>query len=216
MNLGLTVVTINDLDGDATNGITGELLLPDGTTTTIQMDNRAVRALYMVNQEYSVQVLKAASQYTISTSPVNLSPGQFYIGGTQAGIGQPYRIYFPQGDNGRKVTVGEVTYLRSTDTYSHDLLGQDFLVSTGVDPTLSLPFIDLTSVDSAATQVNFQNGIGARGIKGASVAVRVLWNPTSFHLTGNSSLNINSLTNWQQSYRKSINETFLQQEDNNR
>jgi hypothetical protein len=216
VNKSTGVVTISDLDGDSTNGITGELLLPDGTTTNVQMDNRAVRALYMVNQEYSVQVLKAAAQYTVSPSPINLSPGQFYIGGTVSGVGLPYRIYFPQGDNGRKVTVGEVTYLRSTDNYSHDLLGQDFLVTTGADPTLSLPFIDLTKVDSAATQVNFQNGIGARGVKGASVAVRVLWNPTSFHLTGSSSSNITALTNWQQSYRKSINETFLQLEDNNR
>lgn len=216
VNKSTGVVTINDLDGDATNGITGELLLPDGTTTNVQMDNRAVRALYMVNQEYSVQVLKAAAQYTIAASPVNLSPGQFYIGGTVSGVGLPYRIYFPQGDNGRKVTVGQVTYLRSTDAYSHELIGQDFLITTGADPTLSLPFIDLTRVDSVATQVNFQNGIGARGVKGASVAVRVLWNPASFHLTGSSPSNITALTNWQQSYRKSINETFLQQEDNNR
>jgi hypothetical protein len=215
VNKSTGVVTIADMDNDPTNGITGLLLLPDGTTTTIQMDNRAVRALYMANNEYSVQVLKAASQYTISTTPVNLSAGQFYIGGTLVAQGSPWRIYFPQSDHGRKVTVGEVTYTRSTDGFVHDMIGQDFLVKAP-DPVLGLPYIDLTDVDPNATAVNFNNGFGARNIKGMSVAVRVLWNPTIFHLTGNTQSNMTSLSNWGQSWRKTTNETFLQKEDNNR
>jgi type II secretory pathway pseudopilin PulG len=210
------VITINDLDGDPTNGITGELLLPDGSTLNVQMDNRAVRALYMANQEYSVQVLKAAAQYVVSSSAANLSTGQFYIGGTVPGVGQPWRIYFPQSDNGRKVTVGEVTYLSNADAFQHDLLAQDFLVKSRPDPTLNLPSIDLTDVDPNATAVSFQNGIGARGIKGASVAVRVLWNPTTFRLTPDSATNMTHLSQWQQSTRISTNETFLQKEDINR
>jgi len=218
VNKNTGVVTIYDADGDSTNGITGKLLLPDGSTTTIQMDNRAVRALYMANNEYSVQVLKAASQYTIAPTPVNLSTGQFYIGGTSAGLGSPWRIYFPQSDDGRKVTVGEVTYNRNpaVDNYLHDMIGQDFLVKVRPGDPVGLPSIDLTDVDPNAIAVNFNNGIGARNIKGMSVAVRVLWNPTSFHLTGDSPTNMASLSHWAQSWRITTNETFLQKEDNNR
>ena len=203
------IVTLYDADNDSTNGITGELLLPDGSTSVVQMDNRPVRALFMTNQEYSVQVLKAASRYTLSTTATNLAAGQFYIGGTVSGIGLPNRIYFSSSDNGRKVSIGELSYLSSADSFVHELFSQDFLIRPGNDPTLSLPFIDLTSIDPNATSVSFQNGIGARDVKGMSVAVRVLWNPTSFHLTGNSSLNMSSLNTWGQSWRKSTNETFL-------
>jgi hypothetical protein len=208
------VVTFHDLDNDSTNGITGELLLPDGSTVNVALDNRAVRALYMVNQEFSVQVLKAAAQYTMSASPINLSVGQFYIGGTQAGVGQTNRIYFPNSDNGQKVTIGEVTYVDSFGA-SHDVMGQDFLISAGTDATIALPYIDLGK-DLGAASISFANGYGARNIKGASVTVRVLWNPTTFFLTGNSPQNLSSLNRWGQAWRKANNETFLQKEDNNR
>ncbi len=209
------VVTFYDLDNDPTNGITGVILLPDGTTVNVQMDNRAVRALYMVNQEFSVQVLKSAAQYSVATTPTNLSVGQFYIGGTQTGLGSATRIYFPNSDNGRKVTIGEVTYVDGSGV-THDLMGQDFLVTGGNDATVALPFVDLTSVDPSAQSISFANGFGARNVKGASVTVRVLWNPTNFFLTGNSPQNLSSLNRWGQAWRKSTNETFLQKEDNNR
>jgi type II secretory pathway pseudopilin PulG len=218
VNKNTGVVTIYDLDGDPTNGITGELLLPDGTTMSIQMDNRAVRALYMANNEYSVQVLKAASQYTVAPTPVNLGVGQFFIGHSDPSklLGTSTRIYFPQSDNGRKVTVGEVTYVDNNGVL-HDLVGQDFLISPRINDNLgSQPAIDLQDVDPNASYVSFANGIGARGIKGMSVAVRVLWNPTSFHLGPNSATNLSALSTWEQNWRKSTNETFLQKEDNNR
>jgi hypothetical protein len=213
VNKSTGVITVYDADGDPTNGITGKLLLPDGTTQTIQMDNRAVRALYMANNEYSVQVLKAASQYTVSGNGGNLSTGQFYVGGTILNAGLPYRIYFPQADHGRKINVGEVTY-NGTDGFVHDLVGQDFLVKP--PDAFGLPYIDLTDADPNAVSVNFANGFGVRNVKGMSVAVRVLWNPTVFHLTGNSGQNLSSLSTWGQAWRKSTNETFLQKEDNNR
>ncbi len=210
------VVSINDLDGDASNGITGELLMPDGSTVNVQMDNRAVRALYRVNQEYSLQVFKAASQYTISPTAASLSVGQFYVGGTVTGAGQSTRIYFSNSDNGRKVTVGELTYASSVDNQVHSFVGQDFLIKKGGDPSLNLPYIDLTDVDPYATAVNFRNGIGVRGVKGASVAVRVLWNPTTFRLTPDSATNLSHLNQWAQNWRKTTNEMFLQKQDVNR
>ncbi len=208
------IVTVEDMDGQKSNGITGALLLPDGTIATVQMDNRAVRALYMTRQEYSVQILKAASQYTYSASAVNLSPGQFYIGGTVSGIGVPWRIYFPVSDNGRKVTVGSVAYLSNADGFSHSMVGQDFAIKQRSDPTLNLPSIDLTDVDGSATGVDFSNGIGAKGIKGASIAVRVLWNPDFFNLTNDSATNMSRLERWGRSWRRTTNETYMQRGDN--
>lgn len=222
VNKSTGVVTFNSLSNSLTGGIIGELLLPDGSVSDVQMDNRAVRALYMVNQEYSVQVMKAAAQYSMLFSPANLGVGQFYIGGTpQPGTGVPgagssWRIYFPQCDNGRKVTVGDVTYLSSADTLVHDMVGQDFLIQNRINDPLGLPSIDLTQVDPNATSVSFLNGIGARDIKGDSVAVRVLWNPTTFHLTGNATTNLNNLINFGSNWRIMTDESFLQQEDNNR
>ncbi len=208
------VVSIEDKDGTNSNGITGVLLLPDGSVTDVQMDNRAVRALYMARQEYSVQVLKAASQYTVAPTAANLSSGQFYMGGTVSGIGQPWRIYFPQSDNGRKVTIGEVGYRSTADNFRHSLVGQDFIIKNRPDPTLSLPSIDLTDVDSAATSIDFNNGIGARNIKGASVAVKVLWNPDSFTLTNDPLVNMSHLEQWGRGWRKTTNETYLQRGEN--
>ena len=208
------IVSIEDMDGLKANGITGALLLPDGNIVQVQMDNRAIRALYMARQEISVQVLKAAAQYSISSSPVNLSPGQFYIGGTVSGVGQPWRIYFPRSDNGRKVTIGEVTYRNSGSSYVQTLTGQDFMIKSRPDPTLSLPSVDLTDVDGFATAIDFTNGIGARSIKGASVAVRVLWNPDMFRLTNDPALNITKLEQWGRGWRKTTNETYMQRGEN--
>jgi len=204
------IVTINNADtgGTPPPGITGYLLLPDNSTAAVQMDNRAVRALYMANQEFSVQVLKAASQYSVSASSAGLSSDQFYVGNGL--IGQPYRIYFPAADDGRKVTVGEVTYDRSTDTYIHSLVGQDFIIKYRNDPSLNLPSIDLTDVDPNAISVDFTNGIGVRNIKGASVAVQVLWNPETFHLLSDSGTNMTNLNAWGRGWRRSTNETYMQ------
>ncbi len=213
------IVTITSDPNGNTGGISEWLLLPDGSPpANVQIDNRAVRALYMTKQEYSVQVLKAASQYTVSPTALNLTTGQFYIGGTTLNVGGPTRIFFPLADNGRKVTVGEVAYTSNADGFVHHLFAQDFLVSNQIsDPTLpGLPFIDIGSVDGTAIGVSFTNGFGARGIKGASVAVRVLWNPTAFSLTSDSPTNLQRLNQWESNYRRSTNETFLQKEDINR
>ena len=208
------IVSIEDMDGLNNNGITGALLLPDGNIVNVQMDNRAVRALYVARQEVSVQILKAASQYRVAPTALNLGPGQFYIGGTVSGVGEPWRIYFPKSDSGRKVTIGEVTYRNSVDTYVHTLTGQDFMIKSRPDPTLNLPSIDLTDVDSNASGVDFANGIGARNIKGASVAVRVLWNPDMFRLTDDPVANMTKLEQWGRGWRKTTNETYMQRGEN--
>ena len=180
VNKSTGVVTITSDPQGTTGGISEWLLLPDGSQANVQMDNRAVRALYMTKQEYSVQVLKASSQYSAAPSPLNLTTGQFFIGQSDGINGNPGEIYFPQSDNGRKVTVGEVAYTSSADGFIHHLFAQDFLIQNHSNDPLG-PSIRLIDVDGTANGIDFTNGFGARGIKGASVAVRVLWNPHRLH-----------------------------------
>jgi len=62
--------------------------------------------------------------------------------------------------------------------------------------------------------VDFANGIGARNIKGASVAVRVLWNPDMFRLTDDPVANMTKLEQWGRGWRKTTNETYMQRGEN--
>ncbi|MDR3690291.1 MAG: hypothetical protein P4L46_12995 [Fimbriimonas sp.] len=208
------IVTINqaDTNGVPVSGLAGYLLLPDGSTTVVQMDNRAVRALYMARQEFSVQVLKAASQFSVASNYVGLASDQYYIGGTNSGAGVASRIYFPIADSGRKVTVGEVKYDSSADSQIHTLTGQDFIVhyAANENDPLGLAYIDLTDADPYATSVDMSNGIGARSIKGASVAARVLWNPDGFTLSNDNAANLANLSKWGRGWRRSTNETYMQ------
>lgn len=206
------LVSVRDTDGDASNGITVQMRLPDGTiVTNLQIDNRALRALYMVRNEYAVQVLKAASVYTATFT--NPSYGQYYAGGSSGFGGAPTRIYFPRSDAGRKVTFGEINYRRAGDTVPRQISAQDFVIQGSAGDPLGLPFIDITTIDGAAAQIDYQtNGYAARDVKAASVAVRTIWNPEFFRLAPNAALNVTErIDRWTRGYRKSTNETYLEQ-----
>jgi hypothetical protein len=197
------VVTFHDSDGNITNGTQGRLLLPDGTVSDVTLENRALRAMYRVRNEFSAQVLKAASRYTVSaTTPPGA--GQYFVGGN--GIGVATRIYFPRMDAGRKINLGEVNYFAGSQ--ARQIVGQDMIIRfrQGED----LPSVDLQEVDTGSTAFNYASGTPVRGVKGASVAVRVLWNPNTFFLTSIGAENMDRLNKWGQGYRRSTNETFLE------
>ncbi len=205
----LGLITFRDADGTASNGIQQKILLPDGTVRDVDIRGRAVRALYRAKNEVAVQVLMAASRYTLSLTRPGV--GQYYIGGSNAGLGgTPTRIYFPAVDAGRKVSVGEANYVQTGNRLGQ-VIGQDFVVSyqPGVNP-VGLPSIDLRDVDVNAQSFDFSSAVPASGIKGASVAVRVVWNPETFKLTGNASNNLQALNAYGRSYRRSTTETFIQ------
>ncbi len=208
VNKSTGVITFNDSDNNANNGTTGKLLLPDGTVRDVQLENRALRALYRARNEFAVQVLKAPSQYTEAPDSTNLGIGQFYVGGN--GGSSPTRLYFPPSDAGRKVTIGEINYLRS-DGSLRQMFGQDFIIRrAGALDNVGLPYIDLAEADANAAQFNFGTGTAARSVKGSSVAVRVLWNPDSFSLTNDQAANIAKLDAWGRGWRRSVNETYIE------
>jgi hypothetical protein len=211
------LVAVRDVDGDPSNGTTVHLRLPDGTVRTdVQIDNRAIRALYMVRNEYAVQVLKTPSLYVVADDRPSF--GQYYVGGSVAAIGGAQtRIYFPTSDAGRKVTFGEINYRRAGDLSPRQLVSQDFVIQPGspADP-VGLPYIDITSADGNAQRLDVaidarSLGYAARSVKGASVAVRTVWNPDFFRLDANPDTNMTRLDRWTRGYRRSTNETYLEQ-----
>jgi hypothetical protein len=212
----LGVVTMRDTDDDASNGTTVHLRLPDGTVVTdLAVDGRAIRALYMANDEYAVQVLKTPSLYQATSARPEL--GQFYIGGSGAIGGGTTRVYFPASDAGRKVIAGEISYRRTGDLAPRLLMSQDFVIQPAnlADP-VALPFIDIRTADPDAAQIDVaidarSNGIGVRDVRGASIAVRTVWNPDSFNLDGSPEQNLLSFERFLRGFRRSTIETYLEQ-----
>jgi len=207
INKSTGVVSVVDLHPPITDGTQADLLMPDGTIKMVTIDSRAVRALYRTRNEMSVQVFKAATTYDVSASPVGLLTGHYYYGTG----GGPTRIYFPVADAGQSVTFGVINY-RTSGGQLRQMLDQQFVVRTQngeIDP-----FIDITSVDpNAASLDDSTYGYAARNVKGSSITVRTLWNPDIFHLTPDGTKNIQLLDTWGRGWRRSTNETFLEQGD---
>jgi hypothetical protein len=206
------LISVRDTDGNPANGTTVHMRLPDGTIfTDVQIDNRALRALYRVKNEFAVQVMKSPSLFGLAGG--RPSHGQYYVGGSSTDVGGAVtRIYFPRSDAGRKVTVGEINYRRAGDTMPRQMTSQDFVVSSGPDP-VGLPFIDITTADPLAVTLDYQTlGFAARDVKAASITVRTIWNPEFFRFTGDAVGNVTErIDRWARGYRKSTNETYLEQ-----
>ena len=219
VNKGTGLVTVTDLDGDPTNGTQANLLLPDGTLQeNVTIDNRAVRALYVARNEFSVQVLKASSQYVQSLSRPGV--GQYAIGPNIGGVAT--RIYFPVCDLGQKVSIGAINYRHQTgDSSPRQLINQDFVISFPAVPDgVGLPCVDVANVDPQAFTLDVTTdahsfGYAVDNVKGASVTVRVLWNPQFFQLGSNANdpTNMGLVNVWGRGWRKAVNETFLEQGD---
>jgi hypothetical protein len=189
---------------------TGNILLPDGTTMTgVALANRPVRAYYQARIEMAVHVLKAASNYTVSSGAPSI--GQYYVGGSGVLGGSTTRIYFPACDAGRKVIIGQIWYEEPGDTQPRSITGQDFVIHPGSTTTQpNLPYIEIKDVDPLAGTLDLATyGYAARDVKGASLVVRVAWNPNTFSLTNNSATNVQNEATWGQGWRRSTTETFL-------
>ena len=192
--------------------------------TPIQIDDargRSVRVFYQSSQEYQVQVLKAAARYI----PVTTAPGsgEAFVGA----LGDPAqrtRLYFSNSELGRSISISEAFVEGDFDGPGPNGLEVRKVSVSGAikapvasDP-LQLPYFDLIDVFGPGIVNGWTNvdetgkatGYSVRGIRGASVAVRVLWNPQKFALTGTSAQNMTAFDRWAANWRKSTTETFLQ------
>lgn len=222
IDYSIGLVTFLDADNNPANGVQIGIIFPgDVTPTAVTANGRAVRCLYSAVGEWAVQVTKAAASYR----GVLGTPGvaEFYAGGSgQYYLGSPLvpgesltRIYFPRMDLGKKVTIGKIWYDTAGGGEPRQLLNQDFVITNSPpDPTVGLPYIDIRTQAADAVSINYARyGYGVRGIRGASVSVRVLWNPTSFSLTNDEAVNLENFERWGRAWRRVQTDTFLTKED---
>lgn len=205
----LGLVTFNDADGNRDNGVQGELVYPGASDPVdVNLNGRAIRAMYQCRGEWVVQVAKAPSILTQSAE----RPGyaQYYVGGTSALGGSPTRIYFSQSTSGQRVTIEQIYYRRTADTTARALENQSFIVqSTPADPT-GLAYVDIQSVDSSASTFDITTyGFAVRGARGASVSIRVLWNPATLSFTSDTAANLRAFEVWGREWRRTTTETYV-------
>ncbi|MCC6352101.1 MAG: hypothetical protein KJZ62_06130 [Fimbriimonadaceae bacterium] len=200
-------VSLIDYDR-STPGLQLRLMLPGAVSpVTVNAEGRLVRALYQATGEWAVQVQKAPATFRQTYGGPNVA--EYYVGGSNSTLGgQVTRIYFPVMDTGKNVTIGEVWYRDSGGTLRalHD---ENFRIQdTPADPIG--PYVDITSVDPSAVGFDWTNGYAVRNVQGASVEVRVLWNPSAFNLRGNSAQVYEKFILWTRTWRQAKVETFLQ------
>lgn len=212
------LIRFNDYDRDPSNGVQLRLLLPGAASAvTVNAAGRTVRALYMGRAEWAVQIIKAAERYSLTYgAPLSQS---YYLGGASAAYGfaapagetaaSATRIYFPNCDYNRQVLVDEIWYRRAGDTSPRSMTAVRLRI-TGKD-SLGV-YADIRDEDPLAANFDFFSyGYAARGVKGASVNVRVLWNPE--FLKFNAGTPLDQFDKWNRTTRKSTTETYLQKED---
>ncbi len=202
-------ILFNDFDRDPSNGVQLRLILPgSGNIITVDAGGRSVRALYMARNEWAVQAMKAPSVYARGdTSP---GIGQYYVGGSSAFGGIGTRLYFPRADLGSSITVDEVYGVRNGNPVG-PLSFSGTLRAISGDP-LGLPALDLSTIVDSLDSARF--GYAVRGVKGASLSVRVLHNPNKLNLTADSAKNLRALEAWMQGWRRSTTTTYLQRGEN--
>ncbi|MBX3117816.1 MAG: hypothetical protein KF784_02040 [Fimbriimonadaceae bacterium] len=202
------------IDADRTTpGLQIRIIYPGDTVPTIvNASGRLLRALYRANGEWSVQVLKAPA--TFNRAYGTPSVAQFYVGQTPlpnppggVGPGSATRIYFPGMDVGKKVVIGEIHYISGgTQQVMRD---QEFTIRPAAGDPVGA-FAEITEIDPGATTFDWSVGAPVKRVKGASVSVRVLWNPSSFTLGPDPTANLQAIERWGRNWRRYTVETYLQ------
>ena len=200
VNKSSGLVTLNDYDGNAANGLQLMLMYPGITTpTVVDAENRSIRALYMAKGEWAVQVLKPASRYTRSSNFPGLAQYQVNSNG---------RVYFPPCDTGRMISLGEIYYISTGGQQMGPVELTAAGTNTPADP--NGPYIDVAANFPDFNGWDESYGSAVKSVNGASVAVRVLWNPDFFRLTDDPPTNLSNFNKWMQGWRRQTVETTLQ------
>lgn len=214
----LTSYTVDKSSGrvtflDADPSIAGtqvKILQPgDLAMSTVTLEGRSLRALYMARGEWAAQVLKPAAHYVETYGRPGI--GEYYIGGSSGYISNDKRIYFPPADAGRVVSLGEVYYINTSGISVGPVQLTAKLQTNAMD--LGLPYIPMDSYYPDFKQFDYSYGTAVKNVKGASVAVRVLWNPEYFTLGNDPTQNMQHLDTWMQNWRRQTVETYLQREN---
>jgi len=231
----LGLIHFVDLDGDPNNGLlAADIVFPTGDpnnpwdaqpTRIDDVRGRSVRLLYQGVGEWAVHVMKAAMQYRVTYAGVasDIGSAECYVGASNLNLGgEPQRIYFPWADVNKKVVVGEIIYFDRRTGEVHFLQDQEFqiLPPRPGDPGPNLPALDiwdqklrdqLAPLGYVKSDIvfDYSYGYSVRRVRGASVIVRVLWNPTVFFLREDPVANYAGLEKWMASYRRVQTESFF-------
>jgi type II secretory pathway pseudopilin PulG len=208
---GLGRLIFLDADGDPSNGVTGEIVYPGSpspSATDINLTGRAIRAMYQARGEWSAQVTKAPALFTGS----NGRPGvaQYYVGGPSGTIGgNPTRIYFANCESGHRVSIDQIWYKDSSNPNAQSLENQSFVIQSLPADSTGLPYVDIKSVNPDAQSFDSDtNGYAVNGVHGASINVRVLWNPSNLSFDADAAKNLQALDTWAREWRRTSVETY--------
>jgi hypothetical protein len=150
----------------------------DATMTSVTVDGRSLRAMYMGRGEWAAQVLKPAARYVQTYGRPGI--GQYYVGGSNGSyILTGNRIYFPPADAGRLVSLGEVYYTNNQGVAVGPVQLTAKLQTNNMEQ--GLPYIQMDAYYPDFASFDYSYGTAVKNVKGASVAVRVLWNPETFN-----------------------------------
>ncbi len=134
-------------------------------------------------------------------APQTLGAGNYFVGtGT--------RVYFPNMDVGRKISLDLVYYANGSGSVQ-SLENQSFIVRNQPADPSGFAYIDITEADGTATAFDFSHGFAVRGVRGNSVTVRVYDNPGAFDLSGALLPPLAAFDGFRQQYRSVTTETFV-------
>ena len=215
-------ITLFDIDNDDTNGLTQAIATPDGAVTMTNVTGRVLRFYYMAREDWAIQITRSAAHYDFTFGTP--AAAQYYVGGTGLLNGSRTRLYFPQMDTNRKVSIGKLRYLwDDAGTTREGLLeGAEFQIKfrTGPDSiTQAMPSIDLRDV--VPTALNFVQDTTSTAsmaysvgdVRGVSIIAKAFYNSSGFTLlpaVADEANNLNNrFGNWAKEWGVTSKETYL-------
>ncbi len=135
--------------------------------------NANVRFYYQAEDDWGIQLIKPFDLYRERLSP-NLSQREFYVGGSDGGVGNPTRIYFPITDASKGVSISEIHYVDTGGTII-SLSDVPFQISREPDST-GLCWVNVKAIAPDMDTFDFDSyGYAVRGVTGTSFKVRAIW-----------------------------------------
>lgn len=228
-------ISFRDVDNNPANGLSAYMKFPVvGGWSPRQLipdiTNRTIRVMYQGLNEWSVQPLKAARTYRVSRylGAAGLSPGECFVGGSLDANGTPVGsdrlLYFAPFDRGQKVIAGEIWLTMTTDqfgTFPLTLNDQELQIGdlTNLNGgNLAVADVGQAAIDYwknthptdnvQAVAFDWSRGYSVRRVRGASLKVRVMWNPGAFRLEADPVKNYNELDAWMRNTRRTENESL--------
>lgn len=172
---------------DLSNGVTLQPRTPKNLNGDYEVDYRAgivkilnpdvvnanIRFYYQAEDDWGIQLIKPFDLYRERLS-ANLSQREFYVGGSDSGVGNPTRVYFPLSDANKVVSLSEIHYADSSGTII-TLSDVPFQISAQPDST-GLCWINVKATAPDMQNFDFDSyGYAVRGVTGSSFKVRAIW-----------------------------------------